>query len=441
VDPDTDPLPVLLANLDFSFFIILGVVCILLILSALISGSEVAFFSLSPGDKEEIELAKDKKSKRVLALLNKPKRLLATILIANNFINVGIVILSSALMADIFAMTKLSEGAQLAIQVGLVTFIILLVGEVVPKVYATQNGLLFAKFMSGPITVSKTIFKPLSYVLVNSTAFIDKRIKRKALDISVDHLEHALELTAEETGLDEKESQILKGIVKFGNTDVKQIMTSRLDTIALCSKDNYHELIATIVKSGYSRIPVFGESIDAIEGVLYVKDLLKYIDESHDFKWQQLLRKPFFVPENKKIDDLLKEFQESKVHMAIVVDEYGGTSGIVTFEDIIEEIVGEISDEFDDDDIVYSKIDAHNFVFEGKTPLNDVYRILDIDGALFEEAKGESDTLAGFLIEISGKILTKNEKISYFNYDFTIEAADRKRIKQIKMTVNEKVEE
>lgn len=434
---DPNPQIYFLTTFDGSFVAISVLIIILLLLSALVSGSEVAFFSLTPTEKEELVNDKSKNSQRVIALLDRPKKLLATILIANNFINVGIVILSTALMSKIFDGTVLSETVQLIIQVGVVTFVILLIGEVVPKVYATKHGLYFAKAMSGPISATRIFFKPLTYVLVNSTSFIDKRVKKKANDISVDHLEHALILTAEESTGDAKESQILQGIVRFGNTDVKQIMTPRIDTVCLDVASNYFEIMESIKHSGFSRIPVYETSVDKIEGVLYVKDLLKFLEEGENFNWQALIRKPFFVPENKKIDDLLREFQDSKVHMAVVVDEYGGTSGIVTFEDILEEIVGEISDEFDDDDIAYSKLDESNYVFEGKTPLNDVYRVIGINGDEFESAKGESDTLAGFIMEISGKILRKKEKISFLNYDFLIEAADKKRVKQIKMTINE----
>ncbi len=439
LDTDPEPLPALLnsASTDATFFFFLGAILILLVLSALVSGSEVAYFSLSPADKEELENdSQDGRGAKVVNLLDKPKSLLATILIANNFINIGIVILSDAFMNKIFAMTDINEDAQIWIQIALVTFIILLVGEVIPKVYATKNSMKFSKMMSSPLLTIRFIFKPLSSVLVRSTSFLDKRIKKASPDITVNHLEQALELTSEEINLEDKEVQILKGIVKFGNTDTKQVMTPRMDMISLDNQSSYPDAISMIIESGFSRIPVFEENIDKICGVLYVKDLLSHLDKPDDFAWQNLIRKPYFVPENKKIDDLLNEFQEHKVHMAVVVDEYGGTSGVVTFEDIIEEIVGDISDEFDDEDIIYSKLDQNTYVFEGKTPLNDMYRVLDIDGKEFEGEKGESDTLAGFLIELSGKILRKNEKVDFKNYTFTIEAADKKRIKQVKININ-----
>lgn len=438
MDTDLDPLPTLLAShFNLEFFILLGVICILLVLSALVSGSEVAYFSLTPQDRTDLEEDDGKVSQRVIALIEQPKRLLATILIANNFINVAIVILSSTIVARIFAATSIGETAQYIIQVGVVTFIILLIGEVIPKVYATKNGLAFARIMSGPLAFSKTLFRPLSSILVNSTSFIDKRIKKSPSEISVDQLEQALELANEDGESADKESQILKGIVKFGNTDVKQIMTPRVDLIALEVEDNYQEVMEVVLENGYSRLPVYKESFDQIVGVLYVKDLLNHIDKPEAFNWHELVRDPLFVPENKKIDDLLREFQDEKVHMAIVVDEYGGTSGAVTFEDVIEEIVGDISDEFDDEDIIYSKLDDNNYVFEGKTPLIDVYRILEIEGDSFESVKGEADSLAGFLIEISGKILKKQERINFENFQFTIEAADKKRVKQVKVTILE----
>ncbi len=410
-------------------------------LSALVSGSEVAYFSLTPQDKTDLEEDNGKVAQRVVSLIEQPKRLLATILIANNFINVAIVILSSTVVARIFAATSIGETAQFIIQVGVVTFIILLIGEVIPKVYATKNGLAFARIMSGPLAFSKALFRPLSSILVNSTSFIDKRIKKSPSEISVDQLEQALELANEDGESADKESQILKGIVKFGNTDVKQIMTPRVDLIALEVEDDYQEVMDVVLENGYSRLPVYKESFDQIVGVLYVKDLLNHIDKPQTFNWHELVRDPLFVPENKKIDDLLREFQDEKVHMAIVVDEYGGTSGAVTFEDVIEEIVGDISDEFDDEDVIYSKLDDNNYVFEGKTPLIDVYRILEIEGDAFEQVKGEADSLAGFLIEISGKILKKQERINFENYQFTIEAADKKRVKQVKITILETDEE
>ncbi len=410
--------------------------CLLLLCSALISGSEVAYFSLSPLQLEDLNKSKGKNSKRVLQLLESPKKLLATILIGNNFVNVGIVILSTFVVNGLFDFSNYAPYVAFLVQVVAVTFLILLIGEVIPKVYATRHADRLARFMAIPLIGMNKFFTPLSWALVRSTSVIDKRIKKKGANISVDELEHALELTADESSSDE-EQKILKGIVKFGNTDVKQIMKPRLDVVAFEYNTSYEELMPGIVESGYSRIPIYKESFDKIVGILYIKDLLPYINETLTFEWQSLIRTPMFVPENKKIDDLLKEFQEKKVHLSIVVDEYGGTSGIVSLEDILEEIVGDITDEFDDDDLVYSKLDNNNYVFEGKTPLMDMYRVLNIDGDIFEECKGDSDTLAGFVLEQAGKIPLKNEKINFENYVFTIEAADKRRVKRIKVTIKE----
>ena len=397
-------------------------VILLLICSALISGSEVAYFSLGPGELEEIEGNEDKSIYILCNLLERPKRLLATILIANNFINVAIVILSTYL-SELLIDQSLSELTQFIIQIVVVTFLLLLLGEVIPKVYANKKPLSLAKFMAQPLYYIRAILTPISSVLVNSTNFIDKRIKKRGHNISVDELSQALELTSDEYGKDE-EQKILEGIVKFGNTDVKQVMTSRVDVVSLDENLNFNEVIETILEAGFSRIPVHKESFDNILGVLYIKDVLPHLNKEK-FDWLKIIRKPFFVPENKKIDDLLKEFQTRKTHLAIVVDEYGGSSGIISLEDILEEIVGEISDEFDDEDLVYSKLDDFNYVFEGKTPLNDMYRVLNIEGEEFEAEKGESETMAGFVLELFGKIPKKNEKLRFNDYQITIEAADK----------------
>lgn len=419
-----------------SVWIGIAIMVFLIIISALMSGSEVAYFSLTAADRESLEKEKTSNGDRVIQLLNAPKRLLATILIANNFVNVAIVLVSTFVLKGIVDTNGMSEWAEFFIQVIAVTFIILLLGEVIPKVYATKNKFGFARFMSLPLVIISTIFSPFSRMLVSSTSIIDKRIKKKSENISVDDLEHALDLTKGSVETDE-EKKILEGIIKFGHTDAKQIMTPRLDVIALVDSMNFVELKEAILEAKYSRIPVFSETIDNITGVLYIKDLLSHLDADHVFEWQKLLRQPKFIPENKKLDDLLKEFQEEKKHISIVVDEYGGTSGIVTLEDVLEEIVGDITDEYDDDDLVYSKLDERNYVFEGKTALMDMYRVMDLDGELFEEAKGEADTIAGFCIEQAGKILLKNEKIFFEGFTFTIEAADKRRIKQVKVTIEE----
>jgi gliding motility-associated protein GldE len=401
----------------------------LLATSALISGAEVAFFALKP---QELKNQKSQKTKLIKSFLSKPKELLATILIANNFVNVGIIILATYVSTALFEFQGI-EWLQFLVQVVIITFLLLLFGEVLPKVYANNNAISFARFMSIPLAFLEKIFKPISLILVASTKIIDRRVKNKGHDLSVDDLSNALELTSD-VNEDKDEKKILEGIVKFGNTDVKQIMRSRIDVTALDHKNSYDQILNIIKKTGFSRIPIYKESFDNIKGVLYIKDLLPYLNEEPNFNWNALLREVFFVPENKKIDDLLKEFQEKKIHLAIVVDEYGGTSGIVTLEDIIEEIVGDISDEFDDDDIIYSKLDNTNYVFEGKTALNDFYRILNINGEEFEQAKGESDSLAGFILETTGTIPKKDEKITFNDYTFTIEGVNNRRVTRIKVT-------
>jgi gliding motility-associated protein GldE len=411
---------------------------VLLFFSAVISASEVAYFSLSHTDRIILENENTNTSHRILRLLRMPEQLLATILVANNFVNISIVILSTYIIAGVVDFTGYPAWMPFTIQVLAVTFIILLLGEVVPKVYATTSGLKICRAMSLPLTVIEKIFKPVSFLLVSSTNLINKHIRKRGTGYSSDHLEHALELTRDhETSPGEE--RILKGIVRFGSTDAKQIMTPRTEVSAFEIDTPFSELLGELLEQGYSRVPVFSESIDKVKGILYLKDLLPYADHQN-FEWQSLLRKAFFVPENKKLDDLLKEFQSKKIHMAVVVDEYGGTSGIITLEDVIEEIVGDIADDFDDEEIFYSRLDDRTYVFEGKTPLVDIYKVLDINGDDFEEAKGESDTLAGFIIELTGKIPSKNEKVKFDNYIFTIEAADKRKVKRVKLTIQDLVE-
>lgn len=413
------------------------VLLLLLVFSALISGSEVAFFSLSPTERLELGENKDKSAVLATDLLSTPKCLLATILIANNFINVAIVILSSYIFLNLYPPPE--SGIDILrsfIEIAGITFIILLIGEIIPKIYANRKAMKIVLVMAKPIGwINKTPpFSWLRKVLVNGSDFIVKSARKRSIDVSTDDLENAIALTREEDD-SEDDQRILEGIVNFGNTDVKQIMRSRVDTIAVDQEVDFLSLIEIIVDSGYSRIPVFKENFDEVIGIIYVKDLLPYLEEPTDFKWPELVRQPFFVPENKKIDDLLKEFQERKMHMAVVVDEYGGASGIVTLEDVLEEIVGEITDEFDDDDIVYTKIDDKTYLFEGKTALIDLYKVLDIDGKPFEEIKGESDSIAGFLVEQSGRILKNNEIYKYENLKFVVESSDKKRIKMVKVRI------
>ena len=415
-------------NTLFSVIVLFG----LLATSALISGAEVAFFALKPQDLEDLKSHKSRKSKLIEEFLSKPKQLLATILIANNFVNVGIIVLSTYISLNLFNFQGI-EWLEFIVQVVIITFLLLLFGEVLPKVYANNNPISFARLMTFPLLYLQKALKPASSLLIASTRIIDKRAKNKGHNLSVDDLSNALKLTSTENE-NRDEQKMLEGIVKFGNTDVKQIMRSRIDVTSLSDAVTYSKVLETIQETGFSRIPVFKESFDNIIGVLYIKDLLPHLKESNDFKWTNLLREAFFVPENKKIDDLLNEFQEKKIHLAVVVDEYGGTSGIVTLEDVIEEIVGDISDEFDDDELVYSKLDNNNFVFEGKTALNDFYRIVNIEGLEFEEAKGEADSLAGFILEVTGKIPLKGEKIEFNDFLFTIEGVNKRRVTRIKTT-------
>ncbi len=413
-------------------------VLILLGLSALVSGSEVAFFSLTKSDIEKLSTTRT--GSLVGDLLKRPKRLLATILITNNFVNVAIVILSSFVLLRIFPVEVIESPIGWFFQVVVITFFLLLFGEIVPKIYANEEAGKFSLMMAYPLYYLRLFFYPLSELLVSATSFIDRRITKMAYQLSVDELSHALDITADKEMMENEERRILEGIVSFGNTEVKQIMKPRLDVVAIDKESSFKEVMDEILDAGYSRIPVYEDNLDTVIGMIYVKDLLKYLDEGEDFKWHGLLRNPFFVPENKKIDDLLAEFQQKKIHAAIVVDEYGGTSGLVTLEDVMEEIVGDITDEFDDNEIVYSKLDNDNYVFEGKTSLNNFYKILDIDGDEFEENKGESDSLAGFVLEIEGNFPNKNDKIKFRNYVFTIESVDNKRIKRLKVTIDRALE-
>lgn len=435
-EKDLDPLTDIFLSTLFNpltFEVIVGfvVIIILLFCSAMISASEVAFFSLKPS---QLVLHKKKTTKSVELiqhLLDRPKRLLATILIANNFINVGIVVLSTYLTIQLF---NLAEFPILAfiIQVVVITSLILIVGEIIPKIYANQKALSMAKFLARTLQLLVKLFYPISSILVKSTSFIDKRITNKGHQISRSELTEAIEITSDEDA-PKDELKILQGIVKFGDIEVSEIMKSRTDVVAIDIEVKFNELLEIIRKSGYSRMPVFNETFDKIEGVLYIKDLLLHLDKTEKYEWQKLIRQAFFVPENKKINDLLKEFQEKKIHLAIVVDEYGGTSGIVTLEDVLEEIVGEISDEFDvtEDEVPFTKINDQLYLFEGKTMINDFCKIIEIDDDIFDEVKGDSDSLAGLILEIEGKIPKKGEKTVFKNFTFTIEAADHRRIKQI----------
>ena len=397
-------------------------------------------FSLTPSQRVELASSKVAADQRILALLetpdraNGPKRLLATILIANNAVNIAIVLISSQLTAELFATGAFPEWAQTLVDVVLITFVIVLFGEVIPKVYATGNNLQVARFMAFPLEIIRRLCSPLTWFLMRSSALLEGRLKNKVRsNISVDELGHALELTADD-GRTEEEHKILEGIVTFGGKEAAQIMTPRTDMVVLSLDNSFAAVLEIVLEKGYSRIPVIKDSMDEIAGFLFIKDLLPYIDRT-EFDWQQLVMQPFFVPENKKIDDLLQEFQQAKVHLAIVVDEYGGTSGLITLEDILEEIVGEIKDEFDEEELHYSKLDEFTYIVEGKTPLVDLYKMLDIDGTLFEEHRGDNSTLAGFMIEQAGRLLDRGDSIDFHGFTLMVEAADKRKIKRIKITL------
>jgi|TARA_B110000259_G_scaffold22541_1_gene23159 gliding motility-associated protein GldE len=417
------------------------VLVILLMASALISGAEVALFSLTQKDIDEAKKTKSKSFEIIIDLLTQPKKLLASILVANNFINIAIVILFASLGDSLFEgldselnLSGFKIDLVFFIEVVLITFLILFIGEILPKVYANRNNLKFSKFMAYPLKVLDIIISPISIPMQRITLGIHKKLGKQKSTLNVGYLSQALELASNEDTTKE-EQKILQGIVSFGNTDTKQVMRPRIDIFALDESAKYSEIISEIIKNGYSRIPVYKDSIDSVTGILYVKDLLPHLQKKK-FDWTTLLRTPFFVPENKKLDDLMVEFQEKKIHLAVVVDEYGGTSGVVSLEDIIEEIVGDISDEFDDDDLIYSKLDAYNFVFEGKTTLKDFYRITKLSNeSIFEDEKGEAETLAGFVLEISKSFPKLNSKINFKTYTFTVEALSNKRIKQLKVTL------
>ncbi len=417
------------ANALFGILAIL----VLLVFSAFISGSEVAFFSLTHNQVDELRKRQTAASKGILVLLEKPKRLLASILIANNVINIAIIIISAMVFSTLF---DFSEQAVLGfvVQVILITFIILVFAEVLPKVYAAQHSVKMACLMVSPLLLLRKIFWPLSTLLVRSTNMIDERMARKRPNLSMNELSHALEITADNTTTEE-DKNILRGIVRFGNIYAREIMRSRVDVVAVEITIPFSKLLPIILEAGYSRVPVYRDNFDNVEGILYIKDLLPYLEKGDDFDWQKLVRPCFFVPESKKINDLLKEFQEKKIHMAIVVDEYGGTSGIVTLEDILEEIVGEINDEFDTDEAIYSKLDANTYVFEGKTLLKDFCKITGADYELFSDVKGEADTLAGLILEIKQELPFKGEKIKFRNYEFQVEGVDNRRIKRIRVDI------
>jgi len=406
-----------------SFIILL----LLIVISAFISGSEVAFFGLEAKDKDELKQDKHASDKAVNAHLGQLDYLLATILTTNNFVNVGIVLLTAHLSNELFDFSQ-NPTLGFIIQTVLITFILLLFGEILPKVYANNHALRFARMMARPLTFLGRLFKPLTAFLVGSTNLVNKRLAGHHQNISRDDLSTALELTSEELT---EEKELLEGIIKFGNISVVDIMTSRVDVTDLDIKSSFEHVINTIVSSGYSRIPVYAETPDNVKGVLYIKDLLPHLQKK-SFRWQSLIRSPYFVPETKKINDLLEEFQSNKIHMAIIVDEYGGTSGIVTLEDVLEEIVGEISDEFDVADVSHKVNKDGTIIFEGKTPIHDFCKICDIDEDIFEDIKGEADSLAGMLLEVHGALPEGDDQIHVLDYKFKVVAVDDRRIIKVK---------
>lgn len=407
---------------------------VLLLMSAFASGSEIAFFSLSPSDVAELEDGKFGADKKIQNLRDDSERTLATILIANNFVNVTIIMLLNYVIAGVISFGGRALLLQFLFTTVILTFLLLLFGEIMPKVYARQDPLKFCRRCVGGIMFARKLFWPIENILLKSGMMAEKIIQKENHVLSVDDLEQALELTDKNDIKDEQ--NMLKGIIRFGDETAKEVMTSRQNIIDLDIRSNYADVLKCIEDNNYSRIPVYQDNTDNIRGILYIKDLLPHLTKSSNFRWQSLIRPPYFVPETKKIDDLLREFQENKVHIAIVVDEFGGTSGIVTLEDILEEIVGEINDEYDEEEKFYSKLNYNTFIFEGKTLLTDLCRILNVDDEEFEEVEGDADTLAGLLLEIKGDFPSIHEKIDYKNYTFEVMNVEERRISKIKVTVH-----
>jgi len=432
----------LFGNIDFLPFTVsalsgLLVLMVLLGLSALVSGSEVALFSLEPKEIETLKSNKKRSAQQILKLLSDPEQLLASILVGNNFINIAIVLLASHISSSLISFGD-AKTFEFIFQTVIITFLLLLFGEIIPKVYAAHYPKNFAIKIAPFIAVLGKITKPINYILIHSTSFVNKRMSKHRRVLSIDEISKALKLANHEDLSDDKE--ILEGIVKFGSKSVSEIMHSRLDMVVADFGSNFSEVLEIIRTAGYSRIPVFSGTLDQIKGVLYIKDLLPHLTKGATFKWQTLIRAPFFIPETKKIDDLLEEFQKSKVHLAIVVDEFGGTAGLVTLEDILEEIVGDIADEFDVEEKFYTRLAPNEYLFDGKTLLNDFYKVVDCDDDVFEEIKGDADTLAGLILELTGEFPELHEKVPCKNFIFQIEALDRRRIKEIKVLIDRTAE-
>ncbi len=436
---DPDPLPnLLLLAVEPSISVssvalISSVLVALLFLSAVLAGSEVAFFSLNADQRISLRESEVSSEKKVSQLLDKPQQLLATLLISINFVNIIFITLANYLTSMVLGQQSMETLLVTLFLLFGVTFIITFFGELIPKVWAQQNNLNFARYSAPLISFLNFVFSPLSKALLGISGLIEKRVKKKSYTLTSQELNQALEITTDENTSD-REKDILRGILNFGNISVKSVMQARRDIVAFDTSMNFHELMDLINKNGYSRVPVYNETIDKIEGILYIKDLLKHIDQDEKFDWLPLLHSPFFVPENKKIDDLLYDFQEKRVHMAIIVNEYGETEGLVTMEDIIEEIVGEINDEFDEVEADYKKIADNIYVFEAKTSLNDFCRVFEIEAAYFEKAKGESETLAGLIIELFGRIPSAGEEIEFEDFTFKVQSVDTRRIKKVRVT-------
>ena len=431
---------VAVSPLDFKLITGLIVLVLLLFISGLMSGSEVAFFSLRPEDIEKLKSSKTKKAAKVLKMLDMPDRLLSTILIANNTVNIAIVLLAAFLSARTFDFST-NPFLGFLIEAVCITFILLFFGEIMPKVFATRNQIPMSLFMAYPMSFLETLFKPVTSLLVFSTSFVKKRTAYHHTNISMNDLSDALELASDDINEDEK---ILKGIVNFGNINVSEIMCPRIDVTSIDIKLGFNKVKSIIIESGFSRIPVYSGTFDSVKGILFAKDVLPYTNNPDSFKWQSLMRPPHFVPETKKINELLKEFQIKKIHMAVVIDEYGGTSGIITLEDVLEEIVGEITDESDEDETLFRRIDEKTYIFEGKILLNDFFKIIELEDDPFEDVRGESETLAGLILELTGEIPQKGQVITYRNFVFRIESADKRRIREILVEIpgeNDKIRE
>ena len=425
-------------KLNYFYVFSFSAIIFLLLVSAMVSASEVAFFSLKPDDLTKCKESDDPSHGKILQLLKEPRLLLATILVIHDFVNVGIVTIATFVM---WRMTGTNKPAEFI--VGLVTFgatfAITFFAEIIPKVYATQNNLAIARVVSGGWVALAKICRPVTWPLMNLTSLVERRVKRKGYDSTVEELNQALELTTDNDGTTEEEKDILKGIVNFGLLTVKQVMKSRMDISSVDIELNFHELMEKVKTSGFSRIPVYSESLDSIEGILYIKDLLPYLEENSKFEWQKLLRASYFVPETKKLDSLLKDFQSKRVHMALVVDEYGGTAGLITLEDLIEEIIGEINDEFDEVSLGYQKIDDRTYLFEGKTSIHDLCKVLEVDPTVFDDVRGESESLGGLILELHGAMPIVDERIAYDRFVFTIVSVDQKRIKKVRVSLSENV--